>query len=148
MLDVIVSTAIALYIIFVQDFSTALNNFIALLVVWVGPFGGVWLCDGYLRRGKYDARAIHSDEGSAGRYWGWRGLNLSGYIALAAGMAAAALTMRSPLYDGPIATALGGADLSWILGLPVSMFSYWLLTTIQRRPLPFPASPDRRWFGG
>jgi NCS1 family nucleobase:cation symporter-1 len=134
MLDVIVSTAIALYIIFVQDFSTALNNFIALLVVWVGPFGGVWLCDGYLRRGKYDARAIHSDEGSAGRYWGWRGLNLSGYIALAAGMAAAALTMRSPLYDGPIATALGGADLSWILGLPVSMLSYWLLTTVLERP--------------
>jgi NCS1 family nucleobase:cation symporter-1 len=139
MLDVIVSTAIALYIIFVQDFSTALNNFIALLVVWVGPFGGVWLCDGYLRRGKYDARAIHSDEGSAGRYWGWRGLNLSGYIALAAGMAAAALTMRSPLYDGPIATALGGADLSWILGLPVSMLSYVLLTAILESPAVIPA---------
>ena len=153
MLDVIVSTAIALYIIFVQDFSTALNNFIALLVVWVGPFGGVWLCDGYLRRGKYDARAIHSREGTAARYWGWRGLNPSGCIAVAAGMAVAAMTMKSPLYDGPIATALGGADLSWILGLPVSMLSYWLLrrrvnSWTERRPLPFPASPDRRWFGG
>jgi NCS1 family nucleobase:cation symporter-1 len=134
MLDVIVSTAIALYIIFVQDFSTALNNFIALLVVWVGPFGGVWLCDGYLRRGKYDARGIHSEEGAAGRYWGWRGLNPSGCIAIAAGMAVAAMTMKSPLYVGPIATALGGADLSWILGLPVSMFSYWLLTVILESP--------------
>ncbi len=130
MLDVIVSTAIALYIIFVQDFSTALNNFVALLVVWVGPFGGVWLCDGYLRRGKYDAREIHSKHGAAGRYWGFRGLNPAGCIAIAAGMAVAALTMKSPLYDGPIATALGGADLSWILGLPVSMFSYLLLTAI------------------
>jgi nucleobase:cation symporter-1, NCS1 family len=134
MLDVVVSTAIALYIIFVQDFSAALNNFIALLVVWVGPFGGVWLCDGYLRRGKYDVRAIHSEEGAAGRYWGWRGLKPSGCIAIAAGMAVAAMTMKSPLYDGPIATALGGADLSWILGLPVSMLSYWLLTAILKSP--------------
>ena len=26
-----------------------------------------------------------------------------------------------------IAAALGGADLSWLLGFPVSMLSYWLL---------------------
>ena len=128
MLDVVVSTAITLYILFVQDFSTALDNFIALLVVWVGPFGGVWICDGFLRRGKYDARAIHSKHLAAGRYWGWHGLNPAGCIAIAAGMAVAALTMRSPLYDGPIATALGGADLSWILGLPISALCYWLLT--------------------
>jgi purine-cytosine permease-like protein len=140
MLDVVVSTAIALYIVFVQDFSTALNNFIALLVVWVGPFGGVWICDGYLRRGKYDARAIHSREGAAGRYWGWRGLNPAGCIAIAAGMVVAALTMKSPLYDGPIATALGGADLSWILGLPVSLLSYWVLTAILERPAVIPAT--------
>jgi nucleobase:cation symporter-1, NCS1 family len=145
MLDVVVSTAIALYIIFVQDFSAALNNFIALLVVWVGPFGGVWLCDGYLRRGKYDVRAIHSEEGAAGRYWGWRGLKPSGCIAIAAGMAVAAMTMKSPLYDGPIATALGGADLSWILGLPVSMLSYWLLTAILESPAALPAPlPNER----
>jgi nucleobase:cation symporter-1, NCS1 family len=126
-LDVIVSTAITLYIVFVQDFSTALNNFIALMVVWVGPYGGVWICDGLLRRGRYDSRAIHSREGANGRYWAWRGLNPPGFLALGAGMLVAALTMKSPLYDGPIATALGGADLSWILGFPVSALTYWLL---------------------
>jgi nucleobase:cation symporter-1, NCS1 family len=133
-LDVIVSTAITLYIVFVQDFSTALNNFIALLVVWVGPFGGVWICDGYLRQGKYDAIAIHSKRGAAGRYWGWRGLNPAGCVAMAAGMAMAALTMKSPVYDGPIAVALGGADLSWLLGFPVSMLAYWLLTSVFEKP--------------
>jgi NCS1 family nucleobase:cation symporter-1 len=39
-------------------------------------------------------------------------------------MAVSALTMNSPLYEGPIASALGGADLSWILGLPVSALLY------------------------
>jgi NCS1 family nucleobase:cation symporter-1 len=131
-LDVIVSTGIALYILFVQDFSTALNDFIALLVVWVGPFGGVWICDGYLRRGQFDFRAIHSKAGAAGRYWGWHGVNPSGCIAILAGMMVAALTMKSPLYDGPIATALGGADLSWILGLPVAALTYGALRSHHR----------------
>jgi NCS1 family nucleobase:cation symporter-1 len=126
-LDVSVSTGIALYVLLVQDFSTALNDFVSLLVMWVGPYGGVWMCDGYLRRGQYDVREIHSRQGPAGGYWGWRGLNPAGCLAVLAGMGVAALTMRSPLYNGPIATALGGADLSWILGLPVSMLVYWLL---------------------
>jgi len=73
LLDVMVSTAIALYLLFVQDFTTALNDFISLLLVWVGPFGGVWVCDGYLRHGRYDSQAIHRRDGAAGRYWSWRG---------------------------------------------------------------------------
>jgi len=127
LLDVVVSTAIALYILFVQDFMTALNDFVALLVVWVGPYGGVWIADAYLRRGAYDAHAQHDRQARSGEYWGFRGLNRSGCVALAAGMGIAALTMKSPLYDGPLAVASGGADLSWILGLPVSMLVYGLL---------------------
>jgi len=132
-MDVILSTAISLYVLFVQDFSTALNNFVALLVVWVGPFGGVWICDAYLRRGKLDFHAIHGNEGAAGRYWGWHGFNPAGCIALLAGMVVAALTMRSPVYDGPIAMALGGTDLSWILGLPVSALVYAGLVKLRAR---------------
>jgi purine-cytosine permease-like protein len=127
LLDVVVSTAIALYILFVQDFMTTLNDFVALLVVWVGPYGGVWIADGYLRRGVYDAQGIHDRQARTGPYWGVRGLNPAGCLAIAAGMGVATLTMRSPLYDGPLAVALGGADLSWILGFPVSMLCYGLL---------------------
>jgi nucleobase:cation symporter-1, NCS1 family len=132
-LDVIVSTAIALYILFVQDFSTALNDFIAVLVVWVGPYGGVWICDGFMRRGRFDFVAIHDKSGAAGRYWGWRGVNPAGAIALLCGMTAAALTTKSPLFDGPIAIALGGADISWLVGLPVSALVYAALTRLGER---------------
>jgi purine-cytosine permease-like protein len=142
MLDVVVSTAITLYILFVEDFTTALNDFIALLVLWVGPYGGVWICDAYLRRGRYDSRAIHSKAGAGGRYWGWRGLNPAGSIAMLAGMTVAALTMKSPLYDGPLATALGGADLSWILGFPVAALVYGaLLCLLERRAAAAPEPP-------
>jgi purine-cytosine permease-like protein len=55
-------------------------------------------------------------------------------IAMTAGMTVAALTMKSPLYDGPIALALGGADLSWILGFPVAALCYWALTSMRDSP--------------
>jgi nucleobase:cation symporter-1, NCS1 family len=142
-LDVMVATAITLYVLFVQDFSTALNNFIALLVVWVGPFGGVWICDGYLRRGNFDSQAIHDKAGAGGRYWGWHGLNPSGCVALVAGMMTAALTMRSPLFDGPIATMLGGSDLSWIVGFPVSALTYAGLTRLRERRTQASASAEK-----
>jgi nucleobase:cation symporter-1, NCS1 family len=128
--DVIASTAIALYILFVRDFSSALNDFIALLVMWVGPFGGVWIGDALVRGSRYDAHAIHGASGTSGPYWGWRGVNPIGCIALLIGMAVAALTMRSPLYDGPVAVMLGGLDLSWLLGFPLSMLSYVGLTVL------------------
>jgi nucleobase:cation symporter-1, NCS1 family len=131
-MDVIVSTAISLYVLFVQDFSTALDDFISLLVVWVGPFGGVWICDGYLRRGKFDFHAIHSKAGAAGLYWGWHGFNVPGCIALVVGMTAAALTMKSPVFDGPIAVALGGSDLSWIVGFPTAALVYAGLMRVRR----------------
>jgi NCS1 family nucleobase:cation symporter-1 len=136
LLDVTATTLITLYIVFVQDFTAALNDFIALLMMWVGPFGGVWICDGLLRRGNYDAAAIHS-KSRAGRYWGWRGLNPTGCFAILCGMGIAAMTMRSPLFDGPWARALGGADLSWLLGFPVSALVYYVLVTIRvRRAFP------------
>jgi NCS1 family nucleobase:cation symporter-1 len=131
-IDVVASTAIALYILFVQDFSTALNDFIALLIVWVGPFGGVWIGDALLRRGRYDVYAIHTPtRGSL--YWGWMGVNPSGFVALLAGIGVATLAMKSPLYEGPLATVLGGADLSWILGFPVSMLAYGALKRARER---------------
>jgi hypothetical protein len=41
--------------------------------------------------------------------------------------------MRSPVFNGPIAMALGGADLSWILGLPVSALVYAGLVKLRAR---------------
>jgi len=43
------------------------------------------------------------------------------------------MTMKSPLYDGPWSRALGGADLSWLLGLPVASLSYCLLSALFER---------------
>ena len=54
-----------LYILLVQDFTTVLHHFVALLVVWLGPFAAVWITDGVMRRWRYDPAEIH-DVGPTG----------------------------------------------------------------------------------
>ncbi len=128
LLDIGVSATLVLYILFVQDLSTVLNNFVALLVAWSGPYGGVWVADGLLRRWRYDLHDIHPLAGARAAPFAWRA-----WLAFGFGAVAAAATMHSPVYIGPLAKALGGADLSWLLGLSVAGGSFVLLTLA--RPL-------------
>ena len=129
-LDAIVSGAIVLYILFVEDFTTVLHDFVALLVVWLGPFGAVWLTDGLLRRWSYDAVQIH-DVSPRSSYWGWRGFNLAGWAALLAGMIVCLLSINAPILEGPISKALDGADFTWTLGPLTSAAVYVALTPRQ-----------------
>ncbi len=121
-LDVCVSTAVVVFILFVRDFTTTLNNFIPLLLVWVGPYAGVWLCGGVLQRWNFPPETIHP----SGRAISRPRDSATAWIAFLAGCLVAMLTMRSSLYMGPIAKQLGGLDLNWLLGLPVSAGTYAL----------------------
>jgi len=112
MIDVLISTAVVAFIVFVADFTAALNDFVALLLVWVGPYGAIWMCDGFRRGWVYQAQDRR----------------LAGWTALLTGMLVGALTMRSPLYTGPIAIILGGTDLNWVLGFFVAGGLYYALT--------------------
>jgi purine-cytosine permease-like protein len=125
-LDTVVSTAIVLYVLFVRDFTTVLHDFVALLLVWLAPFGAVWVTDGLMRRWRYEPDEIH-DVGRGGRYWGWHGINVAGATALLAGMAVCLLTVNAPSLHGPVSEALGGADLTWTVGPLVSAVVYWAL---------------------
>jgi hypothetical protein len=48
-------------------------------------------------------------------------------VAYLAGFGAMVPFFSTGLYTGPVATALGGADLSLFIGLPVAGGLYWLL---------------------
>jgi nucleobase:cation symporter-1, NCS1 family len=125
-LDTVVSSAMVLYILLVQDFTTVLHHFVALLVVWLGPFAAVWMTDGLMRRWRYDPAEIH-DVGPSGAYWGWRGINPRGSIALLAGVVVCLLTINAPILQGPVSDALAGADLTWTVGPLISAVAYWAL---------------------
>jgi NCS1 family nucleobase:cation symporter-1 len=125
-LDTLVSTALVLYILFVKDFITALHDFVALLIVWLAPFGAVWITDALLRRWRYDVRGIH-DVSPRSRYWGRHGINVRAGVALLAGIVVCLLTINAPSLDGPVSKALGGADFTWTLGPLASASVYWAL---------------------
>jgi len=120
LLDIGVSTAAVLYILFVQDLQAVLNDFVSLLVAWSGPYAGVWLADGLLRRWRFALHDIHPPPGAAPA----KRKTGAAWAAFAVGFFLAALTMKSPLYQGPLNRALGGMDLSWVLGLAGSALAY------------------------
>jgi purine-cytosine permease-like protein len=76
-----------------------------------------------VRRGHYAIAEIFNPRGIYGR-WGWHGI-----IAYLAGFAAMIPFFSvGTLYVGPAAKALGGADISLFIGLPVAALLYWWLT--------------------
>ena len=95
---------------------------LALLVVLV-PWTAINLIDFYLiHRGHYDLDSIFaSDGGIYGRF------NDKAILAYVLGILVQVPFMNTPLYAGPVAGWLNGADLSWIVGLAVTAPVYYLL---------------------
>jgi nucleobase:cation symporter-1, NCS1 family len=129
LLDTTVSTVLVIYVVFIStSFLTDLNDFLSLLLIWIGPFAGVWLVDGAVRRWSYDPIDIHAVRaGRQGRYWGWRGVNVKGFVSMLVGAVVCVLTIDSPILHGPISKSTSGADLTWILGPILSGVVYYLI---------------------
>jgi len=86
------------------------------------PWTAINLVDFYLvRKGHYSIREIFNPAGMYGR-WNWRGLT-----AYLVGFAVMIPFFSSGLYAGPIARALGGADIAMLVGLPVAAGVYLLV---------------------
>jgi cytosine/uracil/thiamine/allantoin permease len=129
MCDMTVATVLVIYVVFISsNFLTTVNDFLSLLLIWIGPFAGVWLVDGTLRRWSYDPVDIHGvHTGAAGRYWGWHGVNVKGMASMLVGAVVCVLCVNSPVLQGPISKALSGSDLTWILGPVIAGGLYYVL---------------------
>ena len=139
-LNAVIAAGVTLWVLASGGFLDSLETFASLLVVWLGPFGGVYVSDAILRRWRWDPTDLH-DRSPRGQYWGRNGWNIPGWIALGSGMLTTVMTMNSVIYVGPVAHALGGTDLSWLLGLPVSAAVYVALSATRLR------SPDAERLG-
>lgn len=104
-----------------HDFVEKFGEFLAILLYLFTPWTAINLVDFYLvRKGHYSVREIFNSHGMYGR-WNWRGL--SAYII---GFIAMIPFFSTGLYTGPVAVALGGADIAMLIGLPVSASVYLL----------------------
>jgi len=111
-----------------QSFVANLTNFLDVLLVVLIPWSALNLADYFLvRRGRYDVTSFFTADGAYGRF-AWRGL-----LAYAAGMAAEWPFVSQPDYTGRLVGALGGADISWLVGGLVTAGAYLLLVTLAPR---------------
>jgi nucleobase:cation symporter-1, NCS1 family len=104
------------------EFLANFGSFLVVLLYVLVPWTSVNLVDYYfVRRGHYAIRDIFTPNGIYGR-WGWRGLT-----AYAAGIVAMIPFVVTAWFTGPLAAAMGGADLALFVGLAVSAVVYLIL---------------------
>lgn len=139
--DGVIAVAICCYALLVSDFLQTLNEVLTLSVAFLGPALAIYGTDISLRRNQYDGVQLHED-GPTSPFWYWRGINPAGATAMIIGTGVALLCVNSPVYVSPIAGALGGADLSGLLGPLTGALTYAALARRTSRPSSTPGDPD------
>jgi NCS1 family nucleobase:cation symporter-1 len=103
------------------NFIDRFSDLLAVLLYLFTPWTAINLVDFYvLRKGNYSIREIFNPNGMYGR-WNWRGL-----LAYGVGFVVMIPCFSTALYMGPVARALGGADIAMLVGLPVAGAVYLL----------------------
>jgi purine-cytosine permease-like protein len=106
-----------------DDFLANYANFLALLLCVLIPWTAVNLVDYYLlRHGVYDIDALFQRDG--GRYGRFNWVAIACYFV---GIAVQIPFLSTTIFTGVVAKALGGADISWIVGLTVICPLYYVL---------------------
>ncbi|MEV5301447.1 purine-cytosine permease family protein [Amycolatopsis methanolica] len=106
------------------DYMSSFEEFIMIMVNLLVPWTAVNLVDFYLvRHGRYAIADISDPDGGVYGRWAWRGLTayFGGFLAMIP-------FLSLGFYTGPMTTALGGADIAFIVGLLVSGGLYLLLS--------------------
>ena len=113
-----------------DSFLANYTDFILLLLYVLVPWTAINLVDYYLlRHGQYDVASFFRQDG--GVYGRVNGAAVQCYLI---GILVQLPFVVSPLYTGPAARAMGGLDLSWIVGLVVTgPVYYWLASRSQGR---------------
>jgi NCS1 family nucleobase:cation symporter-1 len=127
---VLIGVALTGALMSTDTFLANYEAFIDLLLYVLVPWTAINLVDYYLlRHGEYDVSAfLRRDGGIYGRF------NVPAMACYGFGILLQLPFVKTALYTGPVAHALGGTDLSWIVGLiGTSPLYYWLGKRSQAR---------------
>jgi NCS1 family nucleobase:cation symporter-1 len=140
----VVGSLFAVYLIWADDLATQVNNWLSGLVAWGSAWAAIMFIHFYVVRqqeididGLYVARSEH---------W-WQDVNWYAMAAFAAGLVMAwcgLYGMIGPL-QGPIARALDGLDVSWILGAGTAgtlYYAFFRLGLLDRAARASASDPD------
>jgi NCS1 nucleoside transporter family len=111
---------VTIYFVFAPSFAKAFDNWMISLLLWMSPWAGVVLADFFIkRRGKIDVAELYAAPGASA----YSDINWGGIIAFLVGLVAGWSVQDGlvPALQGPISLGLlGGADLSWLVGIVVA----------------------------
>ena len=116
----VVSTLVAL--LATSHFQTDLGNFLTYVLLALVPWTAINLTDFYLvRRGNYAIGEFYKVDGAYGKV-NWLTL---GIFVVTAGIEVPFI--NTAYFVGPIASHLGGGDISWLVGFPVAGTLYYVI---------------------
>lgn len=102
------------------NFLDNFKNFVLLLLTVFIPWSAINLVDYYLvSKEQIDVPGLYDETGRYGRY------NVCGLVTYVIGVVVQIPFLSQSLYTGPIAKAIDGADISWIVGLVVTALVYY-----------------------
>lgn len=117
---VFLTASVLVALLATQDFLGNFKNFILALLMVFTPWSAINLTDYYLiSKEKVDVPALYDPDGRYGRW------NIAALAAYGIGVVAQIPFLAQSLYTGPFTKALGGADVSWIVGLVLTAAVYY-----------------------
>jgi NCS1 family nucleobase:cation symporter-1 len=114
-----------------HSFLKSFEAFILFLLAVFTPWSAINLVDYYcFTRSRYDVPALSDPNG---RYGGWNMTAIAIYIV---GILVQVPFLSTAFYTGPLVAPLGGADISWIVGLIVPGALYYAIMRASPRQIP------------
>ncbi|AOI87968.1 purine-cytosine permease family protein [Burkholderia pseudomultivorans] len=114
-----------------HDFLKAFSSFLLFLLVFFTPWSAINLVDYYcVTRERYDVPALFEPDGRYGRW------NVAGIVVYALGVLVQMPFVATGFYTGAWVDALGGVDVSWIVGLIVPALLYYAVSRGSQASVP------------
>ena len=152
-IDSIISCALTIWAMFQSTFSLYMKEFVGVIIVWIGPWLGIFLMDWLLRRMKYNSQELQRTSRGGIYYAGRSGVRWNALAAFAIGVVSATvcfskapppvtfpfhwMTPVSNHFGASCAVDLvngictsgwyGGADFSVFAGVLLSALVYFVL---------------------
>jgi NCS1 family nucleobase:cation symporter-1 len=136
-------TSVLIALLASANFLEKFRDFVLLLLTAFTPWSAINLIDYYLvSKERVDIPALYDPDGRYGRW------NVTALVSYAVGIAVQVPFLAQSLYTGPLTKELGGADISWIVGLIVTGGLYYAWASRTANPpeeliLPADAPPAR-----
>lgn len=103
-----------------KDFLNLFKNFVLLLLMVFTPWSVINLVDYYkISRDRLDIPALYNPDGRYGRW------NVAALASYGIGVVVQIPFLAQALYTGPVTKLLGGADISWLVGIVVTLAVYY-----------------------